>query len=70
MSWQNYDIVLHADQVQKTFGKTRVLANIDLRLVRGQFVGLVGGSGSGKSTLLNLVNGTHRPTQSSLWIAP
>jgi ABC-2 type transport system ATP-binding protein len=37
------------------------LAGVDLRLVRGQAVGLLGPNGSGKSTLINLLIGLRRP---------
>ena len=37
------------------------LAGVDLRLVRGQAVGLLGPNGSGKSTLINLLVGLRRP---------
>jgi NitT/TauT family transport system ATP-binding protein len=40
----------------------RVLENIDLDVVAGEFVCLVGQSGCGKSTLLNLVAGFLKPT--------
>ena len=38
------------------------LRDIDLRVTRGESVGLVGRNGSGKSTLLKLIAGIYRPT--------
>ena len=46
-----------------------VLADLDLRVERGEFVALMGPSGSGKSTLLNLIAGLDQPTEGSLRIA-
>ena len=45
-----------------------VLDKIDLSIVRGQFVALLGHSGSGKSTLLNLISGIEKPTSGSISI--
>ena len=43
-------------------GEFEVLKGIDLRLERGEFVGILGKSGSGKSTLLNMITGIDHPT--------
>jgi putative ABC transport system ATP-binding protein len=47
---------------------TSALADVDLVVRRGEFVGIVGPSGSGKSTLLNLVGALDRPTEGTLRI--
>src|SRR5271165_6320700 len=55
------DIVLECRQVSHWFERQQVLYDINLRIPRGQFVGLVGASGCGKSTLLRAMLGTHPP---------
>jgi len=43
--------------VDKSFGATQVLHNVDLQVADGEFLVLVGPSGCGKSTLLRLIAG-------------
>ncbi|MBA2937167.1 ABC transporter ATP-binding protein [Paenibacillus sp. CGMCC 1.16610] len=45
------------------------LANIDLSVAQGEFVGIMGPSGSGKTTLLNMVSTIDRPTSGEIRIA-
>ncbi len=44
----------------------RALEDVDLEVVRGQSVGIVGENGAGKSTLLKIVAGVVRPTRGSV----
>lgn len=39
------------------------LKNIDLRVERGETLGLVGRNGAGKSSLLKVISGVHKPTR-------
>lgn len=57
------DVVLDIRGVSHAFGSNRVLYDINLKIVRGQIVSLVGPSGSGKSTLLRAILGTNLASQ-------
>ncbi|ART82404.1 sulfate ABC transporter ATP-binding protein [Oceanisphaera profunda] len=48
---------IHIEGINKSFGKTQVLHDINLDLPSGQLVGLLGPSGSGKTTLLRIIAG-------------
>ncbi|WP_082104428.1 amino acid ABC transporter ATP-binding protein [Demequina soli] len=43
--------------LSKSFGDTRVLADADLDVARGEVLAVIGASGSGKTTLLRCLNG-------------
>ena len=65
--------VVHLEGVRKSFNiglptEVEVLHGIDLHLMPGEFVAVMGPSGSGKSTLLNIVGLLDRPTQGRLQI--
>jgi len=45
-----------------------VLAGINLDIIKGDYVSLMGPSGSGKSTLLNLIAGIDKPTSGTILV--
>jgi putative ABC transport system ATP-binding protein len=52
--------------VHKRYGETVGLAGVDLTIMPGESVAVMGPSGSGKSTLLNIVAGLDRPTSGTV----
>ncbi|HUL50948.1 MAG TPA: metal ABC transporter ATP-binding protein [Candidatus Nitrosotalea sp.] len=55
------DTALTLDHVAVGYGRQVVLPDVDLRLPRGSFTGLLGANGSGKSTLLKTILGILKP---------
>jgi phospholipid/cholesterol/gamma-HCH transport system ATP-binding protein len=47
--------------VEKSFGDKRVLRGIDLEVMEGETIVVLGGSGEGKTVLLRHINGLERP---------
>jgi polar amino acid transport system ATP-binding protein len=50
------DLVVHAADVHKRFGRLEVLRGVNLDVRRGETLCLIGPSGSGKSTFLRCIN--------------
>jgi ABC-2 type transport system ATP-binding protein len=61
--------ILECSGLTKKFGSKTALSAIDLKIERGQIVGLLGPNGSGKSTLIKLVNALLTPTGGNILIA-
>jgi putative ABC transport system ATP-binding protein len=67
---QSVEPVLRARGLGKTYGAgesaVNALRDVDLDVMRGEFMVLLGASGSGKSTLLNILGGLDRPSSGEL----
>ena len=67
--------VLQVENLIKYYGaidkesSVQALKDINLRVVKGEFVGVMGPSGSGKTTLLNILSGIDETTAGSVSIA-
>jgi putative ABC transport system ATP-binding protein len=53
--------MLEARDLVKSYGRTRALTGVSLRLAEGEILAVTGPSGSGKSTLLHCLAGIIRP---------
>jgi polar amino acid transport system ATP-binding protein len=61
------EYVVRIKDLRKSFGTLEVLKGVDLNVVRGEVVVILGPSGSGKSTLLRCVNQLEAPTGGEVW---
>jgi len=52
--------------VQKSFGSTSVIRDVNLTVMKGERHALIGPNGAGKSTLFNLISGYMKPTAGSI----
>ncbi len=61
--------VIVADGVTKSFGDRVVIKNFNLRIQRGDRIGIVGANGAGKTTLLKMLTGEMQPDAGSVTIS-
>ena len=59
--------LVRVEGLRKSFGSHEVLRNIDLEVMPGEVVTIIGASGSGKSTLLRCINLLETPDAGHVW---
>lgn len=59
---------LFFDGIVKSFGGTKALRGVSLRVNRGEIVALLGENGAGKSTLIKTLGGIHKPDSGAVLI--
>ena len=65
-------IIVRAKSVKKTYQMGKVsldaLRGINLQVIQGEYLSIMGPSGSGKSTLFNMIGGLSKPTEGTVYI--
>jgi ABC-type sugar transport system ATPase subunit len=54
--------------ISKSFGAVRALSHVDLTVVLGEVLGLVGDNAAGKSTLMKILAGAHQPDSGQILV--
>jgi ABC-type sugar transport system ATPase subunit len=60
------EYILEATNIVKTFPGVQALKGVDLKVKKGEILGLIGENGAGKSTLMKCILGIHQPTSGEI----
>jgi simple sugar transport system ATP-binding protein len=60
--------VLRVEHISKNYGAVTALTDVNMRLGKGEVVGLIGDNGAGKSTLLKILCGFQPPTSGQIYL--
>jgi simple sugar transport system ATP-binding protein len=60
--------ILRVEHISKRYGAVTALIDINMRLARGEVLGLIGDNGAGKSTLLKILCGFQPPSSGHIFL--
>ncbi len=60
--------LLRVEHIAKTFGPITALRDVNLRLNKGEVLGLLGDNGSGKTTLIKILCGFHKADRGQMFL--
>ncbi|MGF1276425.1 ABC-F family ATP-binding cassette domain-containing protein [Acetobacter pasteurianus] len=63
-------LVAVAEDISKAWGEKQVVRHLDLRILRGDRLGIVGANGAGKTTLLRMLTGLDQPDSGTISLGP
>ena len=61
------DEIIRTENLKKNFGKLEVLKGIDLSVMKGEVISIIGPSGGGKSTFLRCLNLLEIPDEGKIF---
>ena len=64
------DEILTAKSLAKSYGEKKLFSDLDLEVVGGERIGLIGDNGTGKTTLLKLITGEETPDGGKVRLGP
>jgi branched-chain amino acid transport system ATP-binding protein len=60
--------LLRSEKICMYFGGVKAVEHIDISLVSGQIMGIIGPNGSGKTTFFNVLTGIYKPTSGKFYL--
>ncbi|HUW41677.1 MAG TPA: sugar ABC transporter ATP-binding protein [Rectinemataceae bacterium] len=60
------ETLLETRNISKDFSSVYVLNDINIQVIRGEILGIIGENGAGKSTLMKILGGIHTPTSGDI----
>ena len=67
-SFKKTEAIIELNKISLSFGRRKILDNVNFVINKGQIVGLLGPNGVGKSTIFNLITGLIKPGYGSIII--
>ena len=64
----NTTVALELKGVSKSFGKVIANSNVDLTVMKGEVLSILGENGCGKTTLMNMIAGIYFPDQGQIFV--
>jgi len=61
-------VVIRAEHIVKSYGAVKALRDINMHLIKGEVLGLVGDNGAGKSTLIKILTGFVQPDDGKIFV--
>jgi branched-chain amino acid transport system ATP-binding protein len=58
--------VLNAQSISIVFGGLKAVTNFNLKIEKGELIGLIGPNGAGKTTVFNMLTGVYAPTEGNI----
>lgn len=62
------EVIIELNGVSKAFGVNKIYEDVNLKIIKGECVGFVGGNGTGKSVLFQLITGLLIPDSGSVTV--
>ncbi|SDH65508.1 ATP-binding cassette domain-containing protein [Alteribacillus bidgolensis] len=64
---KDFDYQIEMRDIEKSFGAVKPLQGVDLKLEKGECLGLLGDNGAGKSTLMKILSGVIMPDKGTFY---
>ena len=61
------DVLLEIEDIHMSFGKVLALADVSLKIRKGEIHSVIGPNGAGKTVMMNCVNGLYRPQKGNIY---